>query len=1277
MKRIKLLPSFICIFFIYNASIAFNANKNTTNVTLASSVCPAAVISNFFPESGPENTLVTISGSNFSTATNVTFDGVSTTFNIISDNEIEAYVPAGISASATISIISYGGCTGNATTDFTFLDSQCSTADVYISEIYDAISGSYAVIELYNPTNAPIVLDGVYIIERYGDIGNAAPSHTYNVLGTIPPLDTFIIILGSGSDCPSLVADFNVGTGINDNDEFKLLKNGVLIDIVHAPDERGYTIIRNPDAAVSQTSFDSSDWTIDSQEDCSDLDSHTADPIPDNTPTITNPTSQTICENGTATFTVSISGTETYTYQWMVLNAAGNWVNVTNNTNYSGATTNTLTIANAPLTFDANQYYCQITSTSCDLVSNAAQLNVGNAEVDTLSNETVCTSYTLPTLTNGNYFTATNGGGSPLNAGDIITATQTIYIYNEVGTAPDTCSNESSFTITVSGTPPVDTLSNETVCTSYTLPTLTNGNYFTATNGGGTSLNAGDTITATQTIYIYNEVGTAPDTCSNESSFTITVSGTPPVDTLSNETVCTSYTLPTLTNGNYFTATNGGGTPLNAGDIITTTQTIYIYNEVGTAPDTCSNESSFTITVNGTPPVDTLSNETVCTSYTLPTLTNGNYFTATNGGGTPLNAGDIITATQTIYIYNEVGTAPDTCSNESSFTITVSGTPPVDTLSNETVCTSYTLPTLTNGNYFTATNGGGTPLNAGDTITATQTIYIYNEVGTAPNTCSNESSFTITVSGTPPVDTLSNETVCTSYTLPTLTNGNYFTATNGGGTPLNAGDIITATQTIYIYNEVGTAPDTCSNESSFTITVSGTPPVDTLSNETVCTSYTLPTLTNGNYFTATNGGGSPLNAGDTITTSQTIYIYNEVGTAPDTCSNESSFTITISGNPPVDTLSNETVCTNYTLPTLTNGNYFTATNGGGTPLNAGDIITTTQTIYIYNEVGTAPDTCSNESSFTITVSGTPPVDTLSNETVCSSYTLPTLTNGNYFTATNGGGSPLNAGDIITTTQTIFIYNEVGTAPDTCSNESSFTITISGNPPVDTLSNEAVCTSYTLPTLTNGNYFTATNGGGSPLNAGDTITTSQTIYIYNETGTAPDTCTNESSFTITIYPATDFTLTDANITIVDNTITVNMTDTSINYLYAVDTSALQANPTFTNVANGNHLLYVQDENGCIIKALPFTIDGFVEINIPLFFTPNGDGYNDTWLITDNQNTIKEILIFDRYGKLLKQVSPALKSWDGIYNGYFMESNDYWYLITLHTGKTIKGHFTLKR
>ncbi|WP_055445452.1 IPT/TIG domain-containing protein [Lacinutrix himadriensis] len=232
MKRIKLLLVFICTFFIYNASNAFNTNKNLKNAAKVSNFCPAPVLTSFFPSSGPENTVVYISGSNFNAAATVAFDGISATFTIINDNEIEAYIPAGTSATSNITITSTGGCVGNSATDFTLLASACTTADVYISEIYDANSGSYAVIELYNPTNTPIVLDGVYIIERYGDVGNAVPSQTYNILGTVAPFDTFIIILGSGSDCPSLVADFNVGTGINDNDEFKLLKNGILIDIV-------------------------------------------------------------------------------------------------------------------------------------------------------------------------------------------------------------------------------------------------------------------------------------------------------------------------------------------------------------------------------------------------------------------------------------------------------------------------------------------------------------------------------------------------------------------------------------------------------------------------------------------------------------------------------------------------------------------------------------------------------------------------------------------------------------------------------------------------------------------------------------------------------------------------------------------------------------------------------------------------------------------------------------------------------------------------------------
>ena len=65
-------------------------------------------------------------------------------------------------------------------------------------------------------------------------------------------------------------------------------------------------------------------------------------------------------------------------------------------------------------------------------------------------------------------------------------------------------------------------------------------------------------------------------------------------------------------------------------------------------------------------------------------------------------------------------------------------------------------------------------------------------------------------------------------------------------------------------------------------------------------------------------------------------------------------------------------------------------------------------------------------------------------------------------------------------------------------------------PVDSL-NDFIGKSYTLPTIINGNFFTESEANGIPLNPGDIISTSQTIYIFNET----DCYTNESSFDVLI------------------------------------------------------------------------------------------------------------------------------------------------------------------
>jgi gliding motility-associated-like protein len=716
-----------------------------------------------------------------------------------------------------------------------------------------------------------------------------------------------------------------------------------------------------------------------------------------------------------------------------------------------------------------------------------------------------CDSYTLPALGTGNYFTGSGGTGSALSAGDAITGTQTIYVYAETSTTPN-CTDENSFTVTINATPSADAPADVAACDSYTLPALGTGNYFTGSGGTGLPLSAGDAIASTQTIYVYAETGTTPN-CTDENSFTVTINATPSADAPADVAACDSYTLPALGTGNYFTGSGGTGSALSAGDAITGTQTIYVYAETSTTPN-CTDENSFTVTINATPSADAPADVAACDSYTLPALGVGNYFTGPGGTGSALSAGDAITSTQTIYVFAETGTTPN-CTDENSFTVTILPAPTADAPVDVTACDSYTLPALGVGNYFTGPGGTGSALSAGDAITSTQTIYVFAETGTTPN-CTDENSFAVTILPAPTADTPVDVTACDSYSLPALGVGNYFTGPGGTGSALSAGDAVTTTQIIYVYAETGTTPN-CTDENSFTVTILPAPTADAPVDVIACDSYTLPALGVGNYFTGPGGTGSALSAGDAITSTQTIYVFAETGTTPN-CTDENSFTVTILPAPTADAPADVAACDSYTLLSLGTGNYFTGAGGTGSALSAGDAIAGTQTIYVYAETGTTPN-CTDENSFTVTINTTPTTNVLTDEAACDSYTLLSLGTGNYFTAPGGTGISLSAGDAITSTQTVYVYAESGTIPN-CASETSFDVTINATPAADALADEAACDSYTLLSLGTGNYFTAPGGTGILLSAGDPITSSQTIYVYAESGTTPN-CSTETSFDVTI------------------------------------------------------------------------------------------------------------------------------------------------------------------
>ncbi|AXG74453.1 hypothetical protein DVK85_09485 [Flavobacterium arcticum] len=339
--------------------------------------CTPPVITTIAPASGPAETTVTITGSGFEAGTGTTavhFNGVeSSGFVVISDTEIKAIVPANATTGA-ITVFT-DNCEA-LTSTYTFLESDCpdtgSSLEIYISELYDANSGTSGAIELYNPTSNPINLTG-YTLLRYGDIGAGTPSYNMSLTGSIPAQDTFIVSIQISSVCPGIPTDFPLTNGINGNDEFELLKNGAIIDNVQAPFNKGYTLIRNPDAVAPKINYNSADWLINENESCSNLNMHTA--IIANTIT-TQPTSESICESDNVSFTVTVSNDSGFTYQWKMIDETGNWVNVVDNAQFSGATTNTLTITSADVDLDITQYYCEIDSITCTLISNAVQLTV-------------------------------------------------------------------------------------------------------------------------------------------------------------------------------------------------------------------------------------------------------------------------------------------------------------------------------------------------------------------------------------------------------------------------------------------------------------------------------------------------------------------------------------------------------------------------------------------------------------------------------------------------------------------------------------------------------------------------------------------------------------------------------------------------------------------------------------------------------------------------------------------------------------------------------------
>lgn len=171
------------------------------------------------------------------------------------------------------------------------------------------------------------------------------------------------------------------------------------------------------------------------------------------------------------------------------------------------------------------------------------------------------------------------------------------------------------------------------------------------------------------------------------------------------------------------------------------------------------------------------------------------------------------------------------------------------------------------------------------------------------------------------------------------------------------------------------------------------------------------------------------------------------------------------------------------------------------------------------------------------------------------------------------------------------------------------------------------------------------------------------------------CVNTVDFSVDGFEPLTLTLENSNINEITATATGGLEDYTF-YFGDVDNGT---DNTFIINRTDTYPVTVVDENGCEVTLEIFM--EFIDIEMPNFFTPDGDNMNDRWL-PDNLEAFPNVLmiIFDRYGRELYRMGYGDAGWDGIYNSSELPTGDYWYVIKLqgeNDDREFIGHFTLYR
>ena len=346
---------------------------------------------------------------------------------------------------------------------------------------------------------------------------------------------------------------------------------------------------------------------------------------------------------------------------------------------------------------------------------------------------------------------------------------------------------------------------------------------------------------------------------------------------------------------------------------------------------------------------------------------------------------------------------------------------------------------------------------------------------------------------------------------------------------------------------------------------------------------------------------------------------------------------------------------------------------GGTSIASGNNFTTPILSSTNNYYAQVSGCTSTRTVIAATINTTPTISTTKPIVlICGTGNLileatPSIGNVNWFYEANGGTS-ISSGTTFTTpslSTNTFFYAEANN--NGCVSPSRIAISTIINP---------------VPGVTDENLILCQN---SNLTLDATISGMTYLWSTSET-TKTINISSPGNYEVAITNSFSCTSTKKIIVIehkIPEIMSVKVEETNVEIIpkyqqsyfeYSIDGINFQISPLFLNAPGGLQTASIREVNNCGIDTKEFVI-----LLAPPFFTPNNDSYNDFWIVKGMSfYPNAELRIFDRYGKLLKELRPTSLGWDGTFNGHQLPASDYWYVFKSDSNSPEKrGHFTLKR